>query len=124
MPHALDDMRQCRKCGERKAMSSFSVADKNGNRRHTCMACRAHDTTGARRAWGRAHPDYDRQKHAEYAKKVAAPGFQYPDRKRCPKCGEEKTSDHFYLNHAQIDGLDPYCIPCRNAYKAQYKQRD
>jgi hypothetical protein len=36
--------------------------------------------------------------------------------KRCSKCGENKTTKNFSKNSRSKDGLQGYCIPCKNQY--------
>ena len=38
------------------------------------------------------------------------------DKKRCPKCGEEKASREFYAFKSKHDGLSSYCIICFRKY--------
>jgi Zn-finger protein len=36
--------------------------------------------------------------------------------KRCPRCGETKTAEHFPKDKRSKSGLFSYCYPCKNEY--------
>src|SRR5271165_4381282 len=42
--------------------------------------------------------------------------------KRCPKCGEMRDLQDFYINLARRDGRDHYCRLCRAALSLAYAQ--
>ena len=44
--------------------------------------------------------------------------------RKCAKCGEKKTLDHFGSNSSTIDGLQTYCKDCRNKLHIKRRERD
>lgn|GEM_PF-3029671 len=40
--------------------------------------------------------------------------------KRCPTCGQTKSTDEFYHNRAQYDGVDNQCKICKCTYYQSY----
>lgn len=48
------------------------------------------------------------------------------ENKRCPGCGDTHppTTEHFYRNATNKDGLDTYCKQCRKEYQALHYQNN
>lgn len=44
--------------------------------------------------------------------------------KACQGCGEVKTTDEFYRNKFNDDGLDKYCKGCRLGYNAEWTKKN
>ena len=44
--------------------------------------------------------------------------------KRCPRCGEEKPLDGFYVDRRTKTGRTVYCKPCNRAIASNYKQKN
>lgn len=43
-------------------------------------------------------------------------------RKRCPRCGEVKPLDDYYIDRSQPDGHTNWCTPCKYAANKKYRQ--
>jgi hypothetical protein len=49
--------------------------------------------------------------------------FEFPPRKRCPRCRERKRLDQFPRNRSTKDGRQTYCKPCYNLTIKEHKDR-
>jgi hypothetical protein len=49
--------------------------------------------------------------------------FEFPPRKRCPRCRERKLLDEFPRNRSTRDGRQSYCKPCYNLVIHEHKDR-
>jgi glutaredoxin len=49
--------------------------------------------------------------------------FKFMPTKTCPHCHETKSTDEFYKNKSNPDGLQSYCKVCHNTCSAERKRR-
>jgi hypothetical protein len=99
-------MKQCPKCKAIKPKSEFSSHPRNKDGLQSeCKSCRA--------AYQRERREQLRLQNAERR--------EFPEFKRCPKCGETKSGSEFYPNPSYPDGLSGHCKACAAEYRAANK---
>lgn len=82
-------MKRCSKCGVEKPLEAFSRDASKSNGSSSCKPCAI--ATSA--AWRQARPGAA----ARAAARQASEDLAQQGRRRCSKCGEDKTLDNFYV---------------------------
>jgi hypothetical protein len=95
-------MKTCRKCGESKPLSQYSL-NKNSKdgKQSACKPCAA----------AAAKASYQKRK----SRKIVEVEF-----KNCSVCNDVKNASEFYKRRASPDGLASYCKACDNARSKSY----
>jgi 5-methylcytosine-specific restriction endonuclease McrA len=102
----MTSMKQCSRCKALKSKAEFNKESKGKDGlRSECRSCQS--------VYKRELQDRNKAKNAQRA--------EFPEFKRCPKCGETKTSSEFYCDSGRADGLHGQCKCCVSAYKAANK---
>lgn len=105
----IPDKKQCPRCQEVKPSALFARTrrTKDGLASH-CKTCTNAYHSQRDKSEVRA---YNRARKAALASRDH---IHYPEEKKCPRCGEIKPKEMFYLTPTQKSGLSTYCKMCQH----------
>lgn len=104
------EMKKCSKCGKIKSKKEFSKnSGASDGLRSQCKECRSI----AQKKYRSKH----KKERAQYKKRLRArnrsSGYTPPKFKRCSSCKKVLSSDNFYRNASEKDGLCSRCKDCK-----------